>query len=166
MKMSGKQFKSLIKECLKELIQEGHFQQMMMESMKQVSMPSNPQIMPPQNGFPQPHYNQMMHGHPAAGAISTLASNMAKGNPNQMSALYEIFSDTAANHPHVLGDRHAQHMGVLQQGMHQSYQENYQQPHMLQEQQEMPTPVAPPRQEGQFASRWAELAFSKSQRPR
>ena len=77
MKMSGKQFKSLIKECLKELIQEGHFQQMMMESMKQVSMPSSPQMMPTKR--PTVSLNQMMHG-PQPQELFNIGLNMAKGN--------------------------------------------------------------------------------------
>jgi len=166
MKMSGKQFKALIKECLKELIQEGHFQQMMMESMRGPHAPSMEQPMPQGYGYPPQFQNPAMHNHPASNAISALATNMSKGNPGALGALYEIFSDTAATHPHVLGDRHAQHMGMMQQGMHQYQQEHQQQPQMLNEHQQETTAPQPPRGEGQFASRWAELAFSKPQTPR
>lgn len=164
MKMTGKQFKTLIKECLKELIEEGHFQQMMMESMGNRQQPQYQQ--PPQVQFGMnPVQNQGMINP----NVAALVNDMSKGNPNAANHLLEIFADTAANHPHVHGERFAQHMGSVGMagGYHQSpggWDQN-EQPHMLNEHQRAPVAPQPPKQNNGFASRWAELAFSKSQRP-
>lgn len=164
MKMTGKQFKNLIKECLKELIQEGHFQQMMVESMATRPQPHYP--MQPQTPFVAGPVQGPAAINPN---VAALVNDMSKGNPNAASSLLEIFSDTAANHPHVHGERFAQHMGSVGMagGYHQSPNgwDHEEHPQVLQEQHRHPSTPQPPKQNPGFASRWAELAFSKSQRP-
>lgn len=168
MKIQRSELKMIVKECLKELISEGAFNNLMTEAMG--SVPQQ-QLAPPYYGQPQP-YGPPRPMNPAARAT---AQSMAK-TPEE-AALYEtIFADS---HQTMMAQDGAsvdpRDIARYQQANYQQYQQQqyfeqpqngyYQQPQYAPQQPQQPQYMhrqnamqqgQPPR----GGNRWADLAFN------
>lgn len=172
LKISRSEFKSVVKESLRELIYEGAFNSMftslVMESQQQMGMTMQPQM----QAAVDPR-------------IQAAAIAVARGNPKQASVMSEIFMDTMtrtiperdAQENHIAEGVSLNQFPMFQQAMQQQPQQvpvlppqAFLQP---QPQQVMPRNPLPPRDpnfqppqpagmlnEG-VASPWARLAFNK-----
>lgn len=167
MKLNVKQFKTLIKECLRELIQEGAFETMLSEAVIPKTHPNVPMPYQPHPGA-SPHVMNAVH---------EIVEGMARGNPAMSAMMTEIFADTAAttlpmqntNDPRLLnrtmGGATQMEMNQFSQGMHMPVPPQMQPqqaygmhgvpmmkpPGVLREHQSVENP----------ASRWAQIAFAK-----
>ena len=83
MKMPRSEFKSLIKECMKELIAEGALNNVVIDAIKGISYQTPPQ-----------QHNMLVSQNPINPTISALANSVAK-NPMEAKLYENIFADSA-----------------------------------------------------------------------
>lgn len=154
-KTNGKEFKALIKECLKELIMEGALNHLLPQQQNQPIQVVDPRVQ----------------------YAAQVGAQIGGGNK-----IYEnIFADTMmntlpqqqANDPQALmANPYVQPMGMYNNG-YQQQQPQYIQPQPQQYVQQQPQYLnsgyqpqyAPQQQQPQHASNWARLAFAKSNGP-
>ena len=149
-KFTRSEFKTLIKECLKELIHEGALNHVIQQ----------PQMMVPVQQFQQP-----------PSPLQNLAQSMAKGNPAQAQMYENILASAAGtmqeqNHSDPLRMMDQGNMfGNMNMGMQQ---QQFQEPVIINN---SPNGMIPPSNMNQqpqnaVASKWAQLAFNSPIRNR
>ena len=152
MKIPKAEFKSIIKECLKELINEGAIDHMVggMADERAMAVQHNNMLQDPR--------------------VRAAASQTAGGNPQQTALMEQIFADTALNSlpHHMRNEVPGQGSGINLAAIDESFSSSKQ--HLPQR-----NPLPPrhaqqqsqQRQAGSPASRWANLAFNSpiSNRP-
>lgn len=174
MKMNTRQFKALIKECMKELIEEGAFHKMLAESFgPQVAPNQHPNFQPSQPtpyqagfqaGYQPPNLQGFQPNNPIENAVNTLAWDMSKGDPAHANMMAHLLADTALNTMPQQDTRDPARMARAMAPMvsHMPQQPGpVGQPQMLGERSGTNHPGNP--QPGQPPiSRWAQIAFAKS----
>lgn len=149
MKIQKTEFKAIIKECLKELINEGALNQILAGVLsEQTTVPTQ----------------QTMAVNPL---VKAAAYQTAGGNPQQAALMEQIFADTAVNSlpNHMRNEMPGAgaNLASLQEGMIPSPPSGY----LPQRNPLPPKQAVQPQQQATPASRWANLAFNSpiSNRP-
>jgi hypothetical protein len=149
MKIQKTEFKAIIKECLKELINEGALNQIVAGVFSEQSTVSA---------------QQLAVSNPL---IKAAAIQTAGGNPQQVALMEQIFADTAVNSlpNHMRNEMPGAGANItsLQEGMISSSPSGY----LPQRNPLPPKQTVQPQQQTTPASRWANLAFNSpiSNRP-
>lgn len=163
MKMNTRQFKALIKECLKELVEEGAFHKMLAESMLPQQQPHGA---PHQQHYTQQHYGAgfqppapVQPSNPLENAVNSLAWDMSKGDEGQAHLMARLFADTALNTLPGQDNGDPRRMAAAMAPMlsQAPQHHNVGNPQVLSEQ---PSHPQQPTSQGP-TSRWAQIAFAK-----
>lgn len=99
MKLNRAQFKKILKECIRELITEGAFDNVIKENVQAPTARLAPQdLVAPGHAAPQQPFNSVGHMTPnqRLRELSRVAAAQAgKGDPKQAAMMESIFADTA-----------------------------------------------------------------------